>query len=107
MKIKGKINIRHMVIVFLLFMITLLIIFLYKPFYKKSKPTVQTEVSSEYIIGVYQEKIAVFAQGDSLPIEVYDVYVSTLPVLDQKELLKGIKVNGKIELKQRIEDYTS
>ena len=72
-----------------------------------SKQTVDTNVVGEYTIGVYKEKVAVFTQGDALPIEIFDVYITTLPVFDQKELSKGIKVKGIKELKQRIEDYTS
>lgn len=69
----------------------------------------QTQVyeNEKYIIGVYEEKIAVFTQGDSVPIEVYDVYVSTLPEKDQNSLRKGIEVEGKVNLKYLIEDYTS
>lgn len=107
MKIKNKTIIYLIILTILIFAIAVSVIFFSKPFSAKSKPIVQTDVVGEYTIGVYQEKIAVFTQGDNLPIEIFDVYVSTLPVLDQKELLKGIKVRGKLELKQRIEDYTS
>ena len=68
---------------------------------------IQVYENEKYIIGVYDEKIAVFAQGDKIPIEVYDVYVSTLPQNDQKELKKGVEVFGKAKLKLLIEDYTS
>ena len=67
----------------------------------------QTEQTDSYIIGVYDEKIAVFTQGDTVPIETYDVYVTTLPESDQRSLRKGISVQGKTELKRLIEDYTS
>ncbi len=68
---------------------------------------IQVYENEKYTIGVYEEKIAVFAQGDSVPIEVYDVYVTTLPESDQKALRKGIEVYGKVKLKYLIEDYTS
>lgn len=67
----------------------------------------QAEQAECYIIGVYDDKIAVFAQGDEVPIETYDVYVTTLPESDQKTLRKGIPVKGKTELRRLIEDYTS
>ena len=67
----------------------------------------QVEQTDRYIIGVYDEKVAVFTQGDAVPIEIYDVYISTLPERDQKTLEKGIEVKGKIELRRLIEDYTS
>lgn len=68
---------------------------------------IQVYENEKYIIGVYEEKIAVFAQGDSVPIEVYDVYVTTLPENDQKDIRKGIVVYGRVKLKYLIEDYTS
>ncbi len=68
---------------------------------------IQTYENERYIVGVYEEKIAVFTQGDSVPIEVYDVYVTTLPENDEKALRKGIEVYGKVKLKYVIEDYTS
>lgn len=68
---------------------------------------VQAYEVEQYIVSVYEEKIAVFTQGDSLPIEIYDVYIGTLPEKDQKSLRKGIAVQGKARLRQMIEDYTS
>lgn len=67
----------------------------------------QAEQTDNYVIGVYDEKIAVFTQGDSVPIETYDVYITTLPESDQKSLRKGIEVKGKTELRRLIEDFTS
>lgn len=67
----------------------------------------QVYQNEQYVIGVYQEKIAIFAQGDSVPVEIYDVYVSTLPEKDQKALRKGIEVQGRVKLRSLIEDYTS
>lgn len=63
--------------------------------------------TEQYIIGVYEEKIAVFAQGDSIPIDVYNVYVNTLPEADRTALRNGIEVSGKARLRELIEDYTS
>ncbi len=68
---------------------------------------IQAYENERYVIGVYEQKVAVFAQGDGVPIEIYDVYVSTLPENDQKELKKGVEVYGKAKLKLLIEDYTS
>lgn len=67
----------------------------------------QGYANEQYVVGVYDDKVAVYAQGDSVPIEIYDVFVSTLPIKDQYELKKGIKVEGKNRLKALIEDYTS
>ena len=68
---------------------------------------IQVYENEMYVIGIYEEKVAVFAQGDSIPIEIYDVYVSTLPESDQRDLKKGVEVYGKLKLKLLVEDYTS
>lgn len=79
----------------------------FKQYDNVSNKIAQTYQNDNYVLGVYQEKIAVFTQGDSVPIEIFDVYVSTLPKADQKTLRKGIAVKGKSELKRIVEDYTS
>jgi hypothetical protein len=68
---------------------------------------VQGYTNEVYIVGVYDDKIAVFTQGDNVPIDVYDVYITTLPIKDQIDLKKGVRVEGKAKLKTVIEDYTS
>lgn len=107
MKLQIKYKIHYLILILLFFTVIFSIYFLSKPIREQAKQAAQTNVIGKYTIGIYQEKIAVFTQGDSLPIEVYDVYVSTLPIFDQKELEKGVKVNGAAELRRRIEDYTS
>ena len=68
----------------------------------------QQNVSQDmYVIGVYDERIAVFAQGDKVPIEIFDVNVKNLPEKDQTELREGIRVANKTRLRELIEDYTS
>lgn len=77
-------------------------------FYQNNnKESKQAVANQGYIIGNYQDKIAVFTQGDKVPIEIYDVYISTLPEKDQKDIIKGIYVESKTKLKELIEDYTS
>ncbi len=66
-----------------------------------------SSVPSSYVVGVYEEKIAVFTQGDRVPIEIYNVYVGTLPQADQNALRAGIRVTGREKLREVIEDYTS
>ncbi len=93
-------------IIILLFVMALLFIcfLLSNKDIKSSKQTVATQ---GYIISCYNDKIAVFTQGDSVPIEVFDVYISTLPEKDQKDLKKGVHVSTKTRLRELIEDYTS
>lgn len=60
-----------------------------------------------YTITEYQGKIAVFKNDDTIPIDVYDSYVSVLPQHDRELLKNGIRTESTSELQQIIEDYTS
>ena len=60
-----------------------------------------------YTITEYQGKIAVFKNDDTIPIDVYDSYVSVLPQHDRELLQKGIRTESTSELQKIIEDYTS
>ena len=64
-------------------------------------------VNDSYTICEYQGKIAIFKGDESVPIEIYDVYVSTLPQHDRLLLEQGITVETPKELQKIIEDYTS
>ncbi len=60
-----------------------------------------------YTLSEYKGKIAVFKNQESIPIDIYDVYVSTLPQHDRNLLEKGIRIETPEELQRLIEDYTS
>lgn len=60
-----------------------------------------------YILSAYDGRIAVFEDRSSKPIEVFDVYISSLPYSEQNELINGIRASDKSELQRLIEDYTS
>lgn len=60
-----------------------------------------------YTLSEYKGKIAVFKNQESIPIDIYDVYVSTLPQHDRNLLEKGIRIETTEELQRLIEDYTS
>lgn len=60
-----------------------------------------------YTLSEYKGKIAVFKNQESVPIEIYDVYVTTLPQHDRILLEKGIHIETSEELQKLIEDYTS
>jgi len=100
--VKNKLLSIIFAIIFILFLI---FCFIFSQ--NNNQESKQTVAIQGYIIGNYQEKIAVFAQGDKVPIEVYDVYISTLPEKDQKDINKGIIVSSKTKLRELIEDYTS
>lgn len=59
------------------------------------------------LLGVWEGKLALFAEGMDTPDEVYDVFISTLPEEEQARLEKGIVVQSEEELAGWLEDYTS
>lgn len=60
-----------------------------------------------YTVTEYQGKIAVFKNSETIPIDIYDSYVSVLPQHDRELLEKGIRTESTSELQKIIEDYTS
>ncbi len=60
-----------------------------------------------YTLSEYKGKIAVFKNQESVPIDIYDVYVTTLPQHDRALLENGIHIETPEELQKLIEDYTS
>lgn len=101
-----KKHVKRLILPLLCIVLLLLAVVIFNNAYSKYK-AVETNTDTTYKIGVYNEKIAVFSQGDRIPIEVFDVYISTLPKKDQNDLKKGVIVKSKMELKRLIEDYTS
>ena len=69
--------------------------------------TPQSATQAPYWLGVYQGKVAAFQAGQEEPIEVFDLYLSSLPEINQQELLRGLPAQNKRELQAFIEDYTS
>ena len=60
-----------------------------------------------YLLRTYEGKLAVFTDDLVQPDLVFDVYVRTLPELDQQQLSCGIRVKTYDELTSMIEDYIS
>ena len=60
-----------------------------------------------YLLKAYQGKLAVFTEDLIHPDLVFDVYLKTLPELDQQQLQQGIRIQTYEELTSRIEDYIS
>ena len=73
-----------------------------------SEQTVSEDPSNyPYLLRTYEGKLAVFTDDLVQPDLVFDVYVSTLPELDQQQLSRGIRVKTYDELTSMIEDYIS
>ena len=70
-------------------------------------PAPASEPVETYIVGEWEGRLAVFAEGRQTPDQVYDVYISTLPEEEQKRLEAGIPASDEKELASLLEDYTS
>lgn len=55
----------------------------------------------------YRGRVAVFRYHDTIPLEILDVRIDSLPEFDQRELRRGVYVYSEKELQNRIEDYDS
>ncbi len=62
---------------------------------------------TRYKVAEYQGKIAVFKNNSEIPLDIFDEYVSALPLHDRELLEKGILAETEEELQKIIEDYTS
>ena len=64
---------------------------------EKKSPDKSTEQSTTayetgYILGQHEGKLATYKANSSTPIEIFDIYISSLPEHDKEELEKGIIV---------------
>ena len=73
----------------------------------RSTEEIHHEEDYIYELKTVNGKLAVFFYGEKQPRMVLDVYVQTLPKLDQQQLHVGIPVKNYEELLKRIEDYSS
>jgi len=60
-----------------------------------------------YLLGEYEGKLATYSTNSDIPIEVFDVFVSSLPLEDKEEIEEGIYANSEEELQSLVEDFTS
>lgn len=63
--------------------------------------------SSPYLLKEYQGKIALYVPSDPFPREIYDIYLSVLPHMDQERLREGIPVSDQKQLKTYLEEFDS
>ncbi len=72
-----------------------------------SVPEISSVAGITRVLSEWQGKLAVFLEGNPTPDEVFDVYIASLPVEEQKRLKAGIRVSNDTELARYLEDYTS
>ena len=65
------------------------------------------EEEAQFVIGVWEEQVAVFEQGREYPVQVFDTRISTLPPEQQQQVRAGIPARDADRLSVLLEDYTS
>lgn len=60
-----------------------------------------------FVIGVWENKLAVFHAGSAEPMQIYDVYIASLPEEEQERLRAGVVAENAAALASFLEDYTS
>ena len=78
-----------------------------EPVSQSSEDQPKDTVDYAYELKEHEGRLAVYFYGEEEPRTVFDVYLSTLPEYDQKQLSVGIPIKNYKELLQRIEDYSS
>lgn len=73
---------------------------------KESTVTTTKPQEYQYILKDYGGRIAVFEKNNEKPLEVHDIFTSTLPEIDAQNLRKGIKVTAE-EIDKFLYEYTS
>ena len=66
-----------------------------------------TTLAPLYTLTQYEGKLALFKRGYSMPVEIYDVYLSSLPDSERGKIESGITAQSDEEILKIIEDYTS
>jgi len=66
-----------------------------------------TTAVQTYIIGTWEDKLAVFMPPETTPYQLFDIYIATFPEEEQEKLKQGIVVNDEATLASLLEDYTS
>lgn len=74
---------------------------------KDETTTVVTAANSLYTLTEYNGKIALYKNGFSMPVEIFDVNISSLPQSDRELITNGIHAQNDEEIQKYIEDYTS
>ena len=74
---------------------------------KATPPPETTSTSPLYTLSQYDGKLALFKRGYSMPVEIYEVYLSSLPQDEQNKIKSGISAQTDEEILKIIEDYTS
>ena len=64
-------------------------------------------LAAGFLLGASSGRLALWQDGDALPLKVYPCAISCLPVEDQAALNAGIPITDSRELARLLEDFLS
>lgn len=62
---------------------------------------------AQYTFSQYQGRLALYERGYAMPVEIFDVYLDSLPAEERSLIAAGICAETDAEIQKIIEDYTS
>lgn len=74
---------------------------------RKTPNKLATLLVLTFLLGTYKGYLALWADGDPEPKQIFPCPVSSLPKADQDALEKGIYIGTNDELSRRLEDFLS
>ena len=74
---------------------------------EETSPTPVVSQRQGYILGVDKGMLALFRDGESQPMQTYDLPVAMLPEYDRSMLQRGIYMETYEDAQRMVEDYTS
>ena len=92
----------------IIYLLIIICIFLLPGCTNKSKSKIDKDYitsSQVYVVKEFEGKVAVFQQGNNLPIQILDCIIKDLPPDAVQALTTGIEVNSINELQKIIEAY--
>lgn len=72
---------------------------------RKFKNVFAMVVLAGFLLGIHDAHVALWADEDPHPLQVYDIRADTLPPADQVLLRRGIRANSREELWMVLENY--
>lgn len=73
----------------------------------KDVPEIDTTAVPTYVLSEYDGRIALYKNGYSMPVEIYDVYIDSLPESERLAVETGICADTDEQAQKIIEAYTS
>lgn len=72
---------------------------------KYTKASLALTLAWGFLLGFHDGKLALWADGERRPEQIYDIRADSLPPADRLLLNKGIRVENREEVWQLLENY--